>query len=143
MLCSFAVSLCISKLELHKDTEQYAKINEAIKNVGYKLKSDVIQYSIVKYETGHFIYKHNHIPDAPSYLTCVIQMSDGDDYEGGDLLYWIDGEKNVVDRNIGFGIIMSPDIDHEVTLITNGTRYSFVLFLELFKIEPLFNKAMI
>lgn len=50
----------------------------------------------------------------------TIQLTDGDNYEGGDLI--INGE--VAPRDIGTFIIYSGNDPHEVTEVTRGNRYS-------------------
>ena len=76
-------------------------------------------------------------------LSCTVQLSDGVDYVGGDLIlnlpaYGQDGsqrlsmdsrtenERFVMSRDKGSLVIFDSRIVHEITPITSGTRYSLV-----------------
>ena len=58
-------------------------------------------------------------------LTCVILLNDSTDYEGGELQI-----KNLEDRillkNQGSVIVFPSFIDHRVTPVTKGVRYTAV-----------------
>lgn len=128
---------------LSKNTSLYNKIDSAIQSVGYKLKSDNIKYSVVKYKEGHFIYKHRHDMDKSIFLTCVIQLNESNVYEGGEFVYWINGNEHTLDKNIGSGVIIGPEVEHEVKVVTKGERNSFVLFLQLGDVSPLGKPSLI
>ena len=76
-------------------------------------------------------------------LSCTVQLSDGVDYVGGDLIldlpaYGQDGsqrlsmdsrtenERFIMSRDKGSLVIFDSRIVHEITPITSGTRYSLV-----------------
>lgn len=61
-------------------------------------------------------------------LSYTMQLSDHEEYEGGDLLLYIDSIKNpvVASRVKGSMTIFRSHIIHEVAPVTKGTRYSFV-----------------
>ncbi len=59
-------------------------------------------------------------------LSIVIQLSDPDDYEGGDLEFRINNTTVKAPRDKGTAIIFPSFIMHRVTKITKGTRYSMV-----------------
>jgi hypothetical protein len=126
---------------LSKDTILYDKINSAINSVGYRLKSDNIKYSVVKYFPGHFIHKHKD--GAEIFMTISIQLSEADSYEGGEFIYWIDGIEYTLDKELGYGIITGPEVMHEVKVVTKGERNSFVLFLNLTDVIPLEKPSLI
>jgi hypothetical protein len=132
-----------SELVLTKGSDFYYKINSLTEKVGYFLKSEEIKYQIVKYEKGHFIYKHRHDMDGGIFITVVIQLNDVDDYEGGDFVYWINDSQKSLNKKIGYGILIGPEVEHEVTIVTNGSRHSFVLFLEYHDIEPIIKQSLI
>tara|TARA_B100000902_G_C27081743_1_gene799251 strand:- start:95 stop:643 length:549 start_codon:yes stop_codon:yes gene_type:complete len=92
---------------------------------------------IVRYETGQYFRKHR---DKTKYAyqdrikTFIIQLSNSDDYEGGDLKLYhgkVDGKDIVTttDRTRGNVIIFDSDIRHELQTVTSGTRYAFVCWL--------------
>ena len=125
------------------NTQLYNSIDTAVRKVGFKLNSDKLKFSVVKYKKGHFIYKHRHDRDGNIFLTCVIQLNDSTDYSGGDFLYWIDGVEYTLTKEIGNGIIIGPEIEHEVTIVTSGERHSFVLFLDYVDVLPLNKQSII
>ena len=96
---------------------------------GYKIDgSEAVQFG--KYDEGD---KYDWRMDALNTsqqtirkLTTVIQLSDPDDYEGGDFQLFA-GEKDPEDLNIrsqGSVIVFDSRDWHRLTSITEGTRYS-------------------
>lgn len=128
---------------LLKNTILYNKIDCAIKHVGYKLKSENIRCNIVKYRKGDFIRKHSHNRDAGVFITVVIQLNEHYDYKGGDFVYWINGVEYKLDTEIGSGIVIGPEVEHEVTMITEGERNSFVLFLDYKDVSLIQKKSIL
>jgi PKHD-type hydroxylase len=59
-------------------------------------------------------------------LSFTIQLSDPDDYEGGDLVYHCSGSPETGIREKGSIMIFPSYTLHEVTPVTKGTRYSLV-----------------
>jgi hypothetical protein len=132
-----------SELYLTKDTELYDKINLVTNKVGYRLVSEKIKYQVVRYDEGHFIYKHRHDMDGGIFLTIVIQLSDKSDYTGGDFLYWLNNKEYTLPQKIGYGLLIGPEVEHEVKVVTKGSRYSFVLFLEFSDVESTSKQSLI
>ena len=65
-------------------------------------------------------------------LTVVLQLSNPEDYEGGDLELFKGGDPNKADkapRGKGVVFIFPSFMMHRVTPITKGTRRSFVLWV--------------
>jgi len=66
-------------------------------------------------------------------LTAIIQLSDENDYQGGDLEFGItedSGEKNyTATRTRGSIIIFPAFLSHRVTPITDGRRYSLITWM--------------
>ena len=87
-----------------------------------------------KYREGDFFVKH--IDDLnekyimrggeQKILTISIQLSDGDEYEGGDFLVWDNDKEIIVDKKIGNAIMYSTNVPHEVKEITKGVRISLI-----------------
>lgn len=92
------------------------------------LNINVINF--IKYETGSFMARHRDTGggyDTETTLKSVtIQLSDGSDYSGGDLI--VDGI--TADKSIGNVVIFDSQRFHEITKVESGTRISLVLFLE-------------
>lgn len=51
-----------------------------------------------------------------------------DDYEGGDLLLFADGQLRAAPRSRGAAAAHLADVAHGVTEVTRGTRWSLVVF---------------
>jgi len=88
----------------------------------------ITSVKFVKYSSGDYMSKHrDHMKYGETLIhkTCMIQLSSSDEYSGGDLIV----ENKIQSREIGNICIINPTELHEVTKITNGERYSAVLFL--------------
>jgi PKHD-type hydroxylase len=86
-----------------------------------------------KYEDGDY-YKW-HVDVGPSSDTCIrkisltIQLSDDTSYSGGDLQFGhSDKETLTASREKGSVTLFPSIIRHQVTPVTNGTRYSLVVW---------------
>lgn len=125
-----------AKLKTNKVKAEYVSISDdesldfildKIKILGIKSIS-VKDVSIMKYSTGHYFGPHI---DFPKYendrlnRTIIIQLSNPDDYIGGDLL--VKGEAQ--SRELGSLISIKSNEIHEVTKITHGVRYTAAIFL--------------
>ena len=67
-------------------------------------------------------------------LTAIIQLSDSDDYEGGDFEFGLT-DKEGTDlikgkRSKGCLLVFPSFLSHRVTPITKGTRYSIITWME-------------
>jgi len=102
-------------------------------NVGLIWKSAPFS-AFRKYREGDFFVKHiddlNRLPGQHSgerkILTISIQLSDKDEYEGGDFLVWDNDKKIIVDKKIGNTIMYSTNVPHEIKKITKGVRTSLI-----------------
>lgn len=95
-----------------------------------KVKSLTGQAILLKYNKGHFFRRHqDRIEDNPikskRIQTIIIQLSDGDDYVGGDLLVGCD----IADRIKGNLIIFESTRYHELTELISGTRHCLVTWV--------------
>lgn len=83
---------------------------------------------ILRYNTGGFFKQHlDTWWKYPHRLkTICIQLSDGSDYTGGVMTV----DNSVFDRKIGNTIIFDGTQSHGMELITHGTRYVFVIWLD-------------
>jgi hypothetical protein len=83
---------------------------------------------IMKYGVGGSLAQHQDFSKYGVdiiFKTILIQLSESDDYVGGDLIV----DNQIQDRNIGSATVISPTAIHEVTKLKKGERYSLVLFL--------------
>lgn len=62
-------------------------------------------------------------------LSLSLQLSDPDDYEGGDLELWFGGEPLKASRQRGFMTFFPSYVMHRVSPVTSGTRYSLVCWV--------------
>lgn len=95
-------------------------------------------FQVTKYssETQDFFVPHTdcggHQPNVVRKLTFVIQLSDLDEFEGGDFMYYNDDTKRNVTQMYpeqmerGRIIVFPSFVTHGVTPVTKGTRYSLV-----------------
>lgn len=96
---------------------------------------DSIQYTeYYDVEGGHYGWHQDIGPGHLSTrkISITVQLSDTDEYEGGDLEYWRGGEITNVEkapRGKGVVFIFPSFMMHRVAPITKGTRRSFVLWV--------------
>jgi len=62
-------------------------------------------------------------------LSFTLQLSDPDDYEGGDLCLYVEDKPMIANRKQGFITVFPSYVLHEVTPVTKGTRYSLVSWI--------------
>jgi PKHD-type hydroxylase len=92
---------------------------------------DAIQYTVYYEGGGHYDW---HIDIGPGSIndrkiSCSIQLSDPNKYEGGDFEIWAGGDFQKVERKQGCAILFPSFLMHRVTPITKGTRKSLVLWM--------------
>jgi PKHD-type hydroxylase len=89
---------------------------------------------ILRYEEGGFIYKHkddvtanlNGVVFSKYYMIILLN----EDFEGGDFIaYNKNDEKIILTKQVGNVLIGDPNMFHEVTEVTKGTRYSLICFI--------------
>lgn len=96
---------------------------------------DCIQYTeYYDVEGGHYGWHQDIGPGAMSKrkISITVQLSDTDEYEGGDLEIFKGGDPSDADkapRGKGVVFIFPSFMMHRVTKITKGTRRSFVLWV--------------
>lgn len=84
---------------------------------------------LARYGQGHFFDWHLDFTSGhPSTrkLSVSVQVSDGDEYEGGDFEFFINGKIFRAPRTKGTVIIFPSFIQHRVTPVTKGERFSVV-----------------
>lgn len=84
---------------------------------------------IVRYETGDFFDWHTDYGPANvsnRKLAVSIQLSDSEDYEGGDLQFLNHPPEEQVPRSIGSAIFFPAFVTHKVTPVVSGIRYAIV-----------------
>ena len=100
-----------------------------------KLKS---QIHFHKFTKGDWFGKHNDIRDNRIYAVGVLL---NDNFEGGDFKLY-NPEEQILDKIVGNAYIFDVRIEHEITTILNGERYSLLWFLQNDNIKLLKNKLI-
>ena len=96
-----------------------------------------LQFSVYRGDTekgGHYYHAHQDTSlvsgDRPTQrkLSVTVQLSDPDDYEGGDfLMHYVSAHPPAdVIRRRGTVLVFPSLVVHEVSTVTSGTRYSLV-----------------
>ena len=63
-------------------------------------------------------------------LSFTIQLTNEEEYEGGELIFYKNGEEKVAPKTKGTIIFFESDIFHEVKPIKKGTRHSLVSWVQ-------------
>jgi PKHD-type hydroxylase len=108
-------------------------IDEANKSWGFTINSitDAIQYTEYYEDGGHYDW-HMDVGDYPQNtrkISITIQLSDPNDYDGGDLEFWLGREPDKAPREQAFAVLFPSYLMHRVTPITRGTRKSLVVWV--------------
>ena len=92
---------------------------------------DSIQYTVYYDGGGHYDWHIDIGPHPINHrkISITIQLSDPDEYEGGDLEIWTGGDFIKIERKQGCAILFPSFLMHRVTPITKGVRKSLVLWL--------------
>jgi PKHD-type hydroxylase len=92
-----------------------------------------IQYTeYLAEDGGHYTWHQDIGPDSASKrkVSITVQLSEPDEYEGGDLEMWSGGSNITrVERGAGVVFIFPSYMMHRVTQVTKGKRRSFVLWI--------------
>lgn len=92
---------------------------------------DSIQYTEYYDDGGHYGW-HMDIGPAPinhRKVSITIQLSDPDDYEGGELELWTGAGIQNVEKHKGCAILFPSYMLHRITPVTKGIRKSLVLWV--------------
>lgn len=107
--------------------------NEVLWNFDLQSAPEAIQYTeYYAVNGGHYGWHQDIGPGDLSLrkVSITVQLSDSDDYQGGDLEYWKGGEGyEKAPRGAGVVFIFPSYMMHRVTRVTKGTRKSFVLWV--------------
>jgi predicted 2-oxoglutarate/Fe(II)-dependent dioxygenase YbiX len=93
---------------------------------GLKISKLKKQLHFHKFTKGDWFSRHSDVNDRRLY---VVGSMLNDDFEGGDFIMYND-EKIILDKKVGNTYIFDVKIEHEITPITNGERYSLLWFLQ-------------
>ena len=122
---------------LNKKVMELITNNVSVK--GHDIEWNSRGYQFTSYKRGDYYNWHTDASDK-RYCSVVIQLNE--DYEGGDLELDLDGKKTSLNKGIGNSVIFLSSINHRVTEILSGTRYSLVNWLILSQNDS-FKKSII
>lgn len=113
--------------------DQASEANNALWNFDLISASESIQYTeYYSSEDGHYDWHQDIGGGSASHrkVSITVQLSDPDEYEGGDLELW-QGASSIqrAPRGAGVVFIFPSYMMHRVTKVTRGTRRSFVLWV--------------
>ena len=91
-----------------------------------KFRSIKKQIHFHKFTKGDWFEKHNDVRDNRVYAVGVL-LNDG--FEGGDFKLY-NANEIILDKVIGNTYLFDVRIDHEITPILEGERYSLLWFLQ-------------
>lgn len=121
---------------LEEDPKIYKIISSIITEINNKYFNydlfESLEIQIVKYNIGgnynwHNDYGVSQNPNGDRKLSLSVQLSDGNEYEGCDLIL-CDNSRiyRTLTRNIGCGVVFDSKTPHKVTHLTKGIRYCLV-----------------
>ena len=99
-------------------------------NFHYNLSdNDIESAQISKYSVGEYYDEHIDFGkdnNLTRKLSLTVQLSDENDYEGGDLIFYTGSVREQAPRGKGSVIVFDSRLYHEITPVSKGTRYSLV-----------------
>jgi len=133
------IRICkLAWMSANKHTEWiYSTITDSINSINDQFfnfnltKIETFQFTKYREEDCSFYSKHTdpmigqYLPENRK-LSLVLQLSDPDEYEGGDLYLHTGKEPTVIEKKKGRMIFFPSYTLHEVTPVTKGTRYTLV-----------------
>jgi len=128
----------VSWLYPSEDTQWiYRRLTDIITNLNNKyFKFDIFGaaegFQFTKYTAPDGKYgKHidSSVEVLVRKLSFTLQLSNPEDYEGGDLCLHLGNKPDVMKKEQGFVVLFPSYVLHEVTPVTRGTRYSLVSWI--------------
>jgi len=133
------IRICkLAWMSANKHTEWiYSTITDSVNSINDQFfnfnltKIETFQFTKYKEEDCGFYNKHidpmigQYLPENRK-LSLVLQLSDPDEYEGGDLYLHTGKEPIIIEKKKGRMIFFPSYTLHEVTPVTKGTRYTLV-----------------
>jgi len=91
---------------------------------GFAEKLQLTHYGV----DGHFEWHLDFGPKETSHrkLSITVQLSDESEYEGGELLFFVNGKEVAAPKQKGTVVVFPSFIQHKVAKITSGKRQSIV-----------------
>lgn len=118
----------ISEL-IYKSLETNEKFND------FCFPKKIEDIMITKTEVGGYYNAHTDVGFNGHYSTTLF-LSNPEDYEGGELCLYIDGEEKKIKLESGHGIVYPTGIPHKVNKVTSGTRIVAVFWTKSIFKDP-------
>jgi hypothetical protein len=96
------------------------------KETNIKIDKIKKQMHFHKFTKGNWFGKHNDVRDRRMYGVGVLL---NDDFIGGDFIFY-NSEEYTLNKTIGNCYIFDVNIEHEITKLLDGERYSLLWFLQ-------------
>jgi PKHD-type hydroxylase len=143
------------KVDLHRESnitfDQYLQfpylmdrihtlVSDTIKIKGFNIDFDNKKFQFTEYKSGDYYDWHTDILDDSinrRFYSIVIRLNDN--YTGGELEL---KDYKSIKSNTGTLYMFPSDMNHRVTIITSGIRYSLVMWLNLTPIKS-YSKSLI
>jgi PKHD-type hydroxylase len=110
-----------------------SEANKAIWNFDLHSANELIQYTEYhSTEAGHYTWHMDCGSDYMSHrkISITVQLSESDEYEGGDLELWTGGNSPLrAPRGKGVAVLFPSYMLHRVSPVTKGIRKSLVLWV--------------
>jgi PKHD-type hydroxylase len=105
--------------------------NDAIWKFNLHSIIDSIQYTEYYEGGGHYNWHTDIGPGSINHrkISVTIQLSDPNEYEGGDLEIWSGGNFQTMPKQKGEAVLFPSFLLHRVTPVTKGVRKSLVLWV--------------
>jgi PKHD-type hydroxylase len=128
------VSWIYPSIEINWMYEKLSAYIQTINNNYFKFDlvgfTEPIQFTQYIAPSGHYIpHVDRGMNMYPRKLSAVIQLSDSEDYEGGNLELFYESNPVIVSKDQGFLAVFPSYTLHGVTPVTQGVRYSLVMWL--------------
>ncbi len=117
---------------VYERISQFAKqANDTLWKFNLSSIIDSIQYTVYYESGGHYGWHIDIGPGSINHrkISCTIQLSNPDEYEGGDFEIWTGGDFRTIERKQGCAILFPSFLMHRVTPVTKGIRRSLVLWM--------------
>lgn len=121
---TYFVDDTLKESELRTLTDKILRTLNEIKIFKGVEYDNVPKYSFNEYSPGDFLtwHKDSHEIMYGATITLIVQLND--DYDGADVKYKIDELEYTVPKKQGSVFVFDSNIDHCVTDLINGKRYS-------------------
>lgn len=121
--------------KVKKGEAMYDYIQRGLSLINETLVAEELVASILKYETGGFIFKHKDDVSSykgdPYFVKYFVIGLLNEDYEGGEFYVYDDKDTplNFI-KTTGNMLVCQPTYYHEVKEVLTNTRYNFIAFIK-------------